>query len=61
MFFLHYGIGFHFVTKAFALERIKVKYDYFPLGLAFAITKEGECDGSVYSPDLIGKQDAIDI
>lgn len=43
----HYGVASHIVTEAFALEGVKVIYEFFPWARAKNLAQFGDWDGSV--------------
>lgn len=43
----HYGVYSHIVTEAFALEGLKVEYQFFPWARSYHNVKEGTWDGSL--------------
>lgn len=54
----YYGVFSRVVTDAFALEGVKVKYDFFPWKRSYKMAKDGRWDGSVtWAPTIERKRD----
>ncbi len=43
----HYGVYSHIVSKAFAIEGVKVEYGFFPWPRGYKYAKRGKWDGSI--------------
>lgn len=43
----HYGVFSHIVTEAFAIEGIKVIYDFYPWSRSYILAKHGDFEGSL--------------
>lgn len=43
----YYGIGSRIITEAFALEGVRVRYQFYPWKRGLMLAQEGVCDGAV--------------